>query len=78
MVISGCSEDGMAELMEVPDCRFMLAVQFHPEEIYTKEVHCARLFSAFVQACGDVTGEVSDEVTHAADSERELASRMTG
>jgi len=78
VVISGCSEDGIAELMEVPGCRFMLAVQFHPEEIYTKEVHCARLFSAFVQACGDVTGEVSDEVAHAADSERELASRMTG
>ena len=53
------------------------AVQFHPEEIYTKEVHCARLFSAFVQACSDVSGEGTSEVTREVGAERELTSRMT-
>ena len=49
--ISGWAQDGVAELMEAPDYQFVMAVQCHPEEIYTSEPACARLFSAFVEAC---------------------------
>jgi putative glutamine amidotransferase len=49
--ISGQAEDGVAELLEVPHYRFMMAMQSHPEEIYTREPACARLFAAFVKAC---------------------------
>ena len=59
--ISGRAEDGVAELLEAPEYRFMMAVQCHPEEIYTKEPACARLFSAFVQACGTIV-PVEEEV----------------
>ena len=51
--ISGWAEDGLAELMEAPDYHFVMAVQCHPEEIFTSEPACARLFSAFVKACSD-------------------------
>jgi len=51
--ISGWAQDGVAELMEAPDYQFVMAVQCHPEEIYTSEPACARLFSAFVEACRD-------------------------
>jgi putative glutamine amidotransferase len=49
--ISGRSPDGVAELMEVPGHRFILGIQGHPEELFTTEVPCANLFSAFVAAC---------------------------
>jgi putative glutamine amidotransferase len=68
--ISGKAEDGIAELLEVPGHRFILAAQCHPEEIYTIVPAFAHLFSAFVQACGSVDDE--DAVT-----EYGLANRET-
>jgi putative glutamine amidotransferase len=50
--ISGRAEDGVAELMEVVDRRFVVGIQGHPEEIYAREPAYARLFTAFVKACG--------------------------
>jgi len=50
--ISGRAGDGVAELLEVPGHRFVIAVQGHPEEIYTTVSAFANLFSAFVRACG--------------------------
>ncbi|HZS78491.1 MAG TPA: gamma-glutamyl-gamma-aminobutyrate hydrolase family protein [Ktedonobacteraceae bacterium] len=55
VVISGRAEDGVAEVLEVPDLRFALAVQYHPEEIYKKEATSARLLRAFVRACSHLT-----------------------
>ncbi len=49
--ITGCAEDGVPELIEVPGHRFMLGAQCHPEEIYEDEPAWARLFVAFVEAC---------------------------
>ena len=49
--ISGHAEDGIAELLEVPDHCFLLAVQGHPEEIYTQETIWSHVFSAFASAC---------------------------
>lgn len=49
--VSGRAEDDVAELLEVPDYRFVMGIQGHPEEIYTQEAACARLFSAFITAC---------------------------
>lgn len=49
--ISGRAEDGVAELLEVPQYRFVMAVQCHAEEIYRDEPVCIRLFAAFVKAC---------------------------
>jgi putative glutamine amidotransferase len=49
--ISGHAADGVAELLEVPEKRFVLAAQCHPEEIYMHEPVWALLFGAFVKAC---------------------------
>ena len=51
VVISGTADDGVAEMLEVNGRRFMIAAQFHPEELYLKESASARLFATFVQAC---------------------------
>ncbi|GAC1568793.1 MAG: gamma-glutamyl-gamma-aminobutyrate hydrolase family protein [Ktedonobacteraceae bacterium] len=69
VVISGQADDGIPEMLEVSDRRFVVAAQFHPEEIYTKELACARLFVGFVRACGN------DSMDEAGEVEREMASR---
>jgi putative glutamine amidotransferase len=56
--VSGRAEDGVAELLEAPDYRFVMAMQCHPEEIYLQEPICARFFAAFVKAC---TTDIADE-----------------
>lgn len=55
--ISGHSEDGVAELLEMADYPFVLGIQGHPEELYTNETLCAKLFSAFVEACSQYAQE---------------------
>jgi putative glutamine amidotransferase len=50
IIISGRSEDGVPELMEIADHPFMLAVQCHPEELYQFEPVWTKLFKAFVMA----------------------------
>jgi putative glutamine amidotransferase len=54
VLISGRADDGVAELLEVPDRRFVLAIQGHPEEIYAEVPACNRLFQAFVFACANL------------------------
>ena len=51
--ISGRAEDGVAELLEVAGYPFVIGIQGHPEELYTSEPICAKLFSAFVAACSN-------------------------
>jgi putative glutamine amidotransferase len=48
---SGHAEDGVVEVLEVPEQHFMVGVQCHPEELYQDHPAWARLFSAFVEAC---------------------------
>ena len=47
--ITGRAPDGVAELLDVTGNRFVMAVQSHPEEIYSIQPAFKRLFSAFVQ-----------------------------
>jgi putative glutamine amidotransferase len=46
------SPDGVIEGVEAPGHPFALAVQFHPEELVPDHAPSARLFAAFVAACG--------------------------
>lgn len=43
--------DGVAEGMEAPEHRFVVAVQYHPEELAPTDEASRRLFAAFVAAC---------------------------
>ena len=45
-----CSDDGLIEAVEIPDHRFFLAMQWHPEEL-TEYPEQRILFEAFVKAC---------------------------
>ena len=49
--ISGYADDGIAEMLEVPDHRFMVAAQCHPEELYTESSAWSRFFTALIDAC---------------------------
>ncbi|HEY4388605.1 MAG TPA: gamma-glutamyl-gamma-aminobutyrate hydrolase family protein [Ktedonobacteraceae bacterium] len=50
VTVSGYAEDGVAELMEVPQHHFMLGAQCHPEELYQEHPNWKLLFTAFIQA----------------------------
>lgn len=51
LVVSAVSpDDGVVEGIEMPDKRFVIGVQWHPEHMWRTRPHSRRLFSAFVQA----------------------------
>ncbi len=50
LAISGWAPDGVIEAVEAPDARFVLGVQWHPEDIFERAEQ-ARIFSAFLDAC---------------------------
>ena len=43
--------DGLIEGVEKPDARFVIGVQWHPEELAEQHAPMRRLFAAFVEAC---------------------------
>lgn len=45
------ADDGIAEALEVPDCPFVVAVQYHPEAMDPSDETSRHLFEAFVEAC---------------------------
>ncbi len=45
------ASDGVAEGMELPERRFAVAVQYHPEELVESDALSRKLFEAFVAAC---------------------------
>lgn len=48
--VSGTSDDGIVEAVEMPDRRFLLGVQWHPEELVGEQESARRLFAALVSA----------------------------
>lgn len=54
--ITGWSEDGIAETMEVRGHPFAVAVQYHPEEMVAEDEPSRRLFAAFVEAAANRSG----------------------
>jgi putative glutamine amidotransferase len=45
------ADDGTIEGLERPDRSWLLAVQFHPEDLVPEHGASQRLFAAFVAAC---------------------------
>jgi len=50
VVISGWAPDGVVEAVEIPGARFVLGVQWHPEDLLDEAEHARRLFRAYVEA----------------------------
>jgi len=48
--VVGVSEDGLVEAIEMPGKRFIVGVQWHPEEMATRASHARALFASFVAA----------------------------
>jgi putative glutamine amidotransferase len=51
LVATAWAGDGTIEGIESPDRRWLLAVQFHPEDLVGHHAASERLFAAFVSAC---------------------------
>ena len=50
--VTAAAADGVIEAIEMPDAPFVLAVQYHPEELEMSDPGSHRLFLAFVEAAG--------------------------
>lgn len=50
-VATAKSDDGVIEAIEVPDKKFVLGVQWHPEHLLTKNDKWLKLFKAFIDNC---------------------------
>ncbi len=50
LIVSATSPDGVIEGIEIPDARFFVGVQWHPEELTEYSEPMRRLFKAFVDA----------------------------
>ena len=55
LVVTARAEDGVIEALEMPGLRYVVAVQFHPEEMVRTSAEARRLFEAFVAAAGRQT-----------------------
>ena len=50
LVVTARADDGVIEALEKPDARFLLAVQWHPENLYETDAPSRALFAAFAKA----------------------------
>lgn len=51
LTISGISEDGIIEAVELKNKRFILGVQWHPENLCEKDTAASKIFEYFVNKC---------------------------
>lgn len=51
LVATAWAPDGLIEAVEIPDDRFVLGVQYHPEELAPHDPASRALFTAFAAAC---------------------------
>ncbi|MDX2160065.1 MAG: gamma-glutamyl-gamma-aminobutyrate hydrolase family protein [bacterium] len=56
-LVSAHAPDGVVEAIEVPEKRFMISVQWHPEDLYEGDDMMKRLFQAFVDAAADYAAQ---------------------
>jgi len=54
LVISARADDGLIEGIEMPDKKFAVGVQWHPESLADYAADAQALFDAFVRACGGI------------------------
>jgi putative glutamine amidotransferase len=50
LCVTAHAPDGVVEGLEMPDKKFLLSVQWHPEDLYQQDPAMRRLFRAFVEA----------------------------
>ncbi|NWF68241.1 MAG: gamma-glutamyl-gamma-aminobutyrate hydrolase family protein [Chloroflexi bacterium] len=48
--VTAHADDGVIEALEVPNKRFAVSVQWHPEDLYLDDSAMQRLFQAFIEA----------------------------
>lgn len=51
--VAATSEDGLIEAIYLPNKKFFLALQWHPEFSYLKDINSQKIFKAFINACQD-------------------------
>jgi putative glutamine amidotransferase len=65
LVASAWAPDGLIEAVEMPSRRFVIGVQYHPEELAAHDPAAGALFQAFAQAAQELnSGQASAKSDH--------------
>lgn len=51
LIVSAYSKDGLIEAVEVPNKKFVLGVQWHPENMLEYDLDSNKIFDAFISSC---------------------------
>jgi len=51
LIVSAYSDDGIIEAIEMPNKRFVLGVQWHPEKMFRYDLNANKLIDSFVSEC---------------------------
>lgn len=51
LVVSAVSEDGVIEGIEYPDKKFVIGVQWHPENMYDYDKSASKILESFIDTC---------------------------
>ena len=51
LAVQALSDDGLVEALSLPSARFLLATQWHPENLFREDESAAAILRAFVHAC---------------------------
>ena len=54
LLISAVSNDNVIEAIEDENKKFLLGVQWHPENMYSKDLNSRKIFDYFVKVCNDI------------------------
>lgn len=49
--VSSISKDGVIESIEIPNKKFIIGVQWHPETTYDYDIFSQKIFKEFIKAC---------------------------
>ncbi len=53
LTVSATSPDGLIEAFDIDDLNFGVAVQWHPEVLYDKQLSDGKIFKAFIENCSN-------------------------
>lgn len=51
LIVSAYSDDGLIEAVEMPNKRFVVGVQWHPEKMFRYDMNANKLLDSFIKEC---------------------------
>ncbi len=57
MIVSAIANDNTIECIEDDKKKFLLGIQWHPENMYDKDLNSRKIFDYFIKVCNDINND---------------------